>query len=77
MADISEIELDLKVIIGEAEMSLAKFLQLGRGSVIKLDPPVAWSGDHVDAPLSIEVNGRKVATSDLVLNGEDLGVELR
>lgn len=75
MADIGNIELDLKVVIGEAEMPLAKFLQLGRGSVIKLDPPKHWSGEHVDAPLTLEANGTSVGTSQLVLRGEDIAVE--
>ena len=86
MADISSIPLNLSITLGQAQMPLAKFLKLGRGAVIRLDPPALSGGDAgaahaepidpADQPLTVRANGVPVAKARVLLRGEMVAVEL-
>lgn len=69
MTALDEIEIELTIRIGEAEMALGKFLRLSRGSVIPL-------GRDECKPLDILANGRKIATGRVHLQGENVGVSV-
>ncbi len=82
MAQIENLSVDLKVIIGATHMPLSQFLKLGRGGIIALDTntssddPFAVGNDPLDAPLKVQVNGHDIASAHVVVRGEDIGVEL-
>jgi flagellar motor switch protein FliN len=57
---LGDIELDLKIVLGRAEMELAEVLKLDSGSVVMLD---ALADDLVD----IVVNGRLIARGEVVV----------
>ena len=69
MADIQPIELDIRIVVGETDMPLRRFLGLGRGAVIPL-------GRRVDAPLAVCANGVKVAEARVRLDGARVSAEL-
>ena len=57
---LADIELDLKIVLGRAEMELAEVLKLDSGSVVMLD---SLADDLVD----IVVNGRLIARGEVVV----------
>lgn len=63
----ANIEVELMVLIGSAEMPLARLLRLSRGAVIAL-------GADPAQPLDILANGRPVAKGRVQLDGERVTV---
>lgn len=66
---MSNIEVELMVLVGSAEMPLARLLRLSRGAVIPL-------GGDPGQPLQILANGRPVARGRVQLDGEQVTVEV-
>ncbi|MFQ5562402.1 MAG: FliM/FliN family flagellar motor switch protein [Parvularculaceae bacterium] len=69
MAPLDKIEVELTVLVGEAEMPLQRLLRLSRGAVIKL-------GGDERRPLTILANGRPIAEGRVSLRGEKVAVEI-
>ncbi|MHA6345257.1 FliM/FliN family flagellar motor switch protein [Roseivivax sp. CAU 1761] len=64
------VDLEVKVVLGECRMPISQLLKLARGSVIDLD-------QRIGEPVDLVVNDRLVARGDLVkLPGERIGVSL-
>lgn len=69
---IKRIPVSVQVVLGSATMTVAELMQLGRGSVVKLDRGVG-------EPVEVLVNGRVVARGEVVVVEEQnsrLGVSL-
>ena len=66
---MATIEVELMVLVGSAEMPLARLLRLSRGAVIPL-------GGDPGEPLNILANGRPVAKGRVQLDGERVTVEV-
>ena len=64
---LENIEVELTVEVGRAEITIRDLLRLNEGSVIELD---RLAGD----PLDILVNGTKIARGEIVMIGERFGV---
>ena len=65
------VKLNVRVVLGRSQMSVADLLNLSKGSVIELDRKVG-------EPVDIMINDRKVARGDLIkLEGDMIGVALR
>lgn len=64
---MSNIEVELMVLVGSADMPLARLLRLSRGAVIPL-------GGDPGQPLQILANGRPVARGRVQLDGEQVTV---
>jgi flagellar motor switch protein FliN/FliY len=60
----------VSVEMGQVEVEIRDLLQVGRGSVLKLDRKVG-------EPLDLYLRGVRFATGDLVVVGEQLGVRIR
>jgi flagellar motor switch protein FliN/FliY len=69
MAPVDKIEVELTVLVGEAELTLRQLLRKGRGAVISL-------GRNERKPLEILANGRKIAEGRVILRGDEVAVEL-
>lgn len=69
MAPTNKIEIELTVLIGEAELPLKRLLRMGRGAFIPL------GGDERKS-LEILANGRKIADGRAVLDGDRVAVRL-
>lgn len=69
MAPVDKIEVELTVLVGEAELTLRQLLRKGRGAVISLSR-------NERKPLEILANGRKIAEGRVILRGDEVAVEL-
>jgi flagellar motor switch protein FliN/FliY len=65
-----EMSMPVSVSMGQMEMKIRDLLQVGPGSVLKLDK-------HVGEPVELYLNGVKFALADLVVVGERIGVRVR
>jgi len=78
MAAIQDIDVDLKVIAGSAQLTMAAFLRLARGKIIPLDDARsrAFSVHSEDHLLTVEANGQPIADARLTLNGPALAARI-
>ena len=60
-----DISLKMKVVLGKTRMSVGSFLKLTRGSVLELETKLSDK-------LEVEVNGKKIADSDIAVQDEDI-----
>jgi flagellar motor switch protein FliN/FliY len=61
--------LDLSVELGKVKMLVNDLLQLGQGSIVDLNKPA-------DEPLDIYVNGKLVASGEVVVVDEKYGIRV-
>ena len=66
---ISDIPVEVTVVLGKTQMPVGQLLKLGRGAVIKLDKKV---GEAID----ILVNDRLVARGEVVIVENHVGVTM-
>ena len=64
---LENIEVELTVEVGRAELTIRDLLRLNEGSVLELN---RLAGD----PLDILVNGTKIAKGEVVMIGERFGI---
>ena len=70
MSALSNVPVEIQVVLGTARMSIGNILNLGRGAVVEIDRKV---GEQVD----IQINHRPVARGEIIIVDEDrLGVTL-
>ena len=65
-----DMNVNIMVTVGQTKMSFKKLLQLGSGSVIKLDKPI-------DAPADIYIKGAKFATGEIVVVDDKFGIRIK
>ncbi|MCD5002856.1 flagellar motor switch phosphatase FliY [Enterococcus saccharolyticus] len=66
---IMDVPLDMSVILGRSRKSIKDILSLNTGSVVELDK-------LTDEPLEILVNGKLIATGEVVVINENFGVRI-
>ena len=66
---VSEVSVDISVVLGKAVMPIQQLLKMGRGAVIELDKKV---GEAID----IFVNNRLVARGEVVVVEERIGITM-
>ena len=66
---VSDIPVNVSVVLGKTSMQVNQLLKLGRGAVIELDRKVG-------EPLDIFVNNRLVARGEVVVVEDKLGIRL-
>jgi flagellar motor switch protein FliN/FliY len=64
-----DVSVPITAEIGRTELPLAEILRLGPGSVIELDK-------SADEPVEILVNGKMLATAEVVVVGDRFGVRI-
>ena len=70
MAALSNVPVEIQVVLGTTRMSIGNIMSLGRGAVVEIDRKV---GEQVD----IQINHRPVARGEIIIVDEDrLGVTL-
>jgi flagellar motor switch protein FliN/FliY len=60
----------VNVSIGQTEMKIRQLLQLGEGTVVPLDK-------RIGEPLDLFLRGKRFATGELVVVGDQLGVRIK
>lgn len=66
---ILDVPLDLSVVLGKSRKSIKEILSLNTGSVVELDK-------LTEEPLEILVNGKLIATGEVVVINESFGVRI-
>lgn len=66
---LSDVELTVTVELGRANLRVRDLLRLGEGSVLELDRTA-------ETPVDILVNGRVIASGEVVVVGDELGVRI-
>lgn len=69
MAAVEQIDVELTIVVGVADMPLSAAMSLGRGAVVRL-------GRDAAKPISIVANGRKIADGRVRLVGDKIAVEV-
>jgi flagellar motor switch protein FliN/FliY len=66
---VSDIPVQISVVLGKTNMQVQQLLKLGRGAVVELDRKVG-------EPVDIYVNGRLVARGEVVVVEDKIGVTM-
>ncbi len=66
---VSDIPVNVSVVLGKTQMAVNQLLKLGRGAVIELDRKVG-------EPIDIFVNNRLVARGEVVVVEDKIGVTM-
>ena len=66
---ILDVPLEVRVVLGQTQMTVREVLELGPGAVVELDKAYA-------EPVDLYLNGRLVAKGEVVVAGENFGVKI-
>jgi len=66
---ISEVEVELYAVLGQATMLVSQLLKIGRGAIIELD-------QRTSDPVEIQVNQQLIAYGEIVTVDDKLGVTI-
>ena len=69
MNSVNNVSVELVVVLGSTEMQIHQLLRMGRGAVIEL-------GTTENDQVQIMANNVPIASGDIVLDGEKIGVEV-
>lgn len=69
-ANISNVKVEISVVLGKSVIPMHQLLRMGRGAVIELD-------SRQDDPVLILANDKPVATGEIVIQGEKIAVSIR
>jgi flagellar motor switch protein FliN/FliY len=64
-----DVDVELTVVLGQADMPIRQLLKLGRGAVIELN-------EEHDDPVKIYCNGELIAKGEIVVTGETIGINI-
>lgn len=68
--NISNVKVEISVVLGKSVIPMHQLLRMGRGAVIELD-------SRQDDPVLILANDKPVATGEIVIQGEKIAVSIR
>ncbi|MGO4703604.1 FliM/FliN family flagellar motor switch protein [Dyella sp. 2RAB6] len=66
---VGHVKVRLTAVLGETEVSLAELFELKAGKVLTL-------GQGLEEPVTLQLNGKPVATAQLVAVGDHFGVQI-
>lgn len=66
---VGEVDVEISVVLGRAQMPIHQLLKMGRGAVIELDSGVE---DHA----WILANNQVIARGEIVVTGEHVGISV-
>ncbi len=66
---VTEVDVEISVVIGTSTMPINQLLKMGRGAVIELEA-------GVDEPAWIYANNRLIARGEIVVTGESVGISI-
>jgi len=69
LALVGHVPVTLSVVVGEAQITMERLFALKAGEVIAMT-------QDIDEPLTVLLNGRAVATGELVAVGDQFGVRI-
>ncbi|NII74898.1 flagellar motor switch protein FliN/FliY [Dyella sp. SG562] len=66
---VGHVKVRLTAVLGETEVSLAELFELKAGKVLTL-------GQGLEEPVTLQLNGKPVATAQLMAVGDHFGVQI-
>ncbi len=66
---VLDVPLEVRVVLGQTQMTVREVLELGAGAVVELDRPYA-------EPVDLAVNGCVVARGEVVVAGDHFGIRV-
>lgn len=66
---LADVEVEISVVLGRAQMPIHQLLKMGRGAVIELDA-------EVEDPAWILANNQVIARGEIVVTGEHVGISI-
>lgn len=66
---IMDVPVEVSVVLGRSKKTIGEVLELNTGSLIELD-------SHLEEPVEVLVNGKMVATGEIVVVNENFGVRI-
>ena len=66
---INDVPIDIKVVLGEAEITVEELLKMGKGAIISLDKKIG-------EPVELFVNNRCVAKGEIVVVEDKIGITM-
>lgn len=69
MSNITNVKVEISVVLGRSVIPMHQLLRMGRGAVIELDT-------KQDDPVLVLANEKPVAKGEIVINGDKIGVSI-
>ena len=70
MSSLSNVKVEIAVVLGRSVIPMQQLLRMGRGAVIELSA-------RQDDPVMVLANNRAVATGDIIIDGDRIAVSIR
>ncbi|MDE2135093.1 MAG: flagellar motor switch protein FliN [Alphaproteobacteria bacterium] len=67
--NLSNVKVEISVVLGRSVIPMHQLLRMGRGAVIELD-------SCQDDPVTILANDRPVAKGEIIIHGDRIGVSV-
>ncbi|HEY4266305.1 MAG TPA: FliM/FliN family flagellar motor switch protein [Micropepsaceae bacterium] len=69
MSSLSDVKVEIAVVLGRSVIPMHQLLRMGRGAVIELD-------SHQDDPVMILANNKPVAKGEIQIDGDRIAVSI-
>ena len=69
MSSISDVKVEIAVVLGRSVIPMHQLLRMGRGAVIELD-------SHQDEPVMVLANNKAVAKGEIQIDGDRIAVSV-
>ena len=69
MSSLSDVKVEISVVLGRSVIPMHQLLRMGRGAVIELD-------SHQDAPVLVLANNKPVAKGEIQIDGDRIAVAI-
>ncbi|GAA0538259.1 flagellar motor switch protein FliN/FliY [Rhizomicrobium palustre] len=69
LGNISNVKVEISVVLGRSVIPMHQLLRMGRGAVIELDT-------NQDDPVLILANDKPIARGEIVIQGDKIGVSV-
>ena len=69
MSSLSNVKVEISVVLGRSVIPMHQLLRMGRGAVIELD-------SHQDEPVTVLANNKAVAKGEIIIEGERIAVSI-
>lgn len=69
MSGVSNVEVELAIVLGKAKLPMRQLLKMGRGAVIELDA-------HQDDEVWIMANNHPIARGEILIQGDRIAISV-
>jgi flagellar motor switch protein FliN len=69
MSSLSDVKVEIAVVLGRSVIPMHQLLRMGRGAVIELD-------SHQDEPVTVLANNKPVAKGEIQIDGDRIAVSI-